>query len=207
VAVHDALGNAGRPRRVHEERQVVGIDGLGTRRQRRLVDPRRSLEQLCPRDRRRSGRLAEHHDALERRQPARAVHGHQLAHDGEIVHRARSLGEDERAGARLREDVGDVVGPETRVDWHQHGADLEHGKRGLDPLGPVEHPERHAITGSDAERDQSARHAVDAGRDLREGPAPTAEAERLARPPAAGGPRDERAERGCLEDGRPASGA
>jgi len=102
--------------------------------------------------------------------------------------------------------VGDVVGPQARVDGDQHGPDVEHGERRLDPLGAVEHPERDPVAGSDAERDQPTRHAVDAGRDLGEGPAPVAEAERLARPPAAGRPPDQRAEGGRLDGGRRAAG-
>src|SRR5262249_17305788 len=74
----------------------------------------------------------------------------QRAHHCEVIDRARACRDYERRRIGLAKDVGSILSTESRVDWHQHGADAHDRKRGVDPLGAVGHPERDLVACSNA---------------------------------------------------------
>ena len=197
VGVHGALGEAGRARRVHQERERVGIHAAARCARAASLTARSALDQRGPRHRGRARLSLRGRPDAELGQPAcRQPARHELAHHTQIVDRSRALGEDQRGAVGLIDDVGDVLGAQARVDGHEHRADLHHRERDLDPLRAVEQPERDLVARADAERDQPARHAIDAGRELGEGLSSSTEGERLASAPAAGRARRQHAKRG-----------
>ena len=202
MAVHRALGEAGGARGVHEKGEVLGIDGVGPRREGRVIDGAAAGEHRAPRDGVRAGLVPEEHDVPELGQPrgrGRDPGRHQLAHHGQVVDGAGALGQDQRRRVRLVGDVRDVLGAQPRVDRHEHRADLHHREGGLDPLGAIEEPERDLVAGADAEGDQPLGRAVDARGEVGEREASPLEAERLARAPAPRRPLGQRAQGLLLE--------
>ena len=192
VALHHALGKAGRPRGVHDVGGAVGIDGgaaarqlgVGDRRRRRAAGPpRRACRAPASPSRitRRSAGAAPHASA-----PARCARrlGQQLLDHRQIVDAVRAVGGDQRRRVRLGDDVRHVAGAEAGVDRHQHRADLGDGEEQEDELRPVAEPQADVIAGRDAGGDQRLGGAVDLVAQLGERPAPPLEPQRLALRPA-----------------------
>ncbi len=80
--------------------------------------------------------------------------------------RSRGVGElaldDQRLGAGVLEDVGDLRLAEVPVDGHEREPGLHRGPVGLDQLGAVRHHDGDRVAGHDAERGEAARGLVHA---------------------------------------------
>ena len=189
VAMEGALGEAGGARGVQDEGALLGIDRVGALGERDVTHPSASFKYLAPADGARGRAVREHDDLAEggaARVGAGAQPRHDLAHHGKVVHRPQPLGEDHGGGVRLAEDIRHVLGAEAGIHGHEHGADLHDREHGVDPLGPVDHPERDLVAGHDAELEQALRGGIDARIEVGKGPAPPLEREGLpgAPPPS-----------------------
>ena len=112
------------------------------------------IEHLAPVGHVGGGPIREHHRVAEARKARirRLAQGrYDFAQHAEVVHRTRAVGEEHRAGVRLREDIGHVLGAEARVHRDEDSADLDDGEHRVDPLGTVDHPEGNLVPRRDAE--------------------------------------------------------
>ena len=144
-----AFGKARRPRGVHEEGEVLGVDRLRARPAPPAL-PHRRPRARAGRPGHRSGRafVAEHDDISELRQPARpAVHGTSLR----VPSRDSRSGRSARPGSAwwrgLLENVGDSRQSQAGVDRDQHGADAPSPRRRSRSLGRLSSHQRDLVAG------------------------------------------------------------
>ena len=106
--------------------------------------------------------------------------GHHLVQHLEVVDRAEMIGDQQRGGARLPEDVGELVGAVARVE--RDDDDPEAGARELRdvPQRTVGQPDAQPVALGEAERGQPGREDVDAREERAERDALVAEGDRLA---------------------------
>ena len=120
VAVHRALGQAGRARRVDDERAGVGVDA-GQARAASVA----SLTAPPPpagRPSRRAGGHGRRPSTTRRRSFGQRASA--SASIARVVHRSGAVDGDEGGRVGLVDGVGDVVGPVAGVQRHGHAADL-----------------------------------------------------------------------------------
>ena len=116
-----------------------------------VVDVRAAGEEPVPGERALGRVAAQHDDRVERR--------HRVAPREQVdVVGVEEVGDGEQQlGVRAVEDVRRFVALEPRVHRHDHAAGAVDAERGDDPLGDVGRPDRDAVAGLDAGRDERAR--------------------------------------------------
>ncbi len=140
VREHDALRPSSRSRGVHQAVHVVA------RRRHRVCDGRSRAHV-------REGRPAV-------RRTGREAHPHQVAVETcrrGVGQRQQRLVADERAGARVLEDVAHLGRGQPPVDRHGDGAQVVGGEERLEELGTVVREQRHDVARTDAAPGQAAR--------------------------------------------------
>ena len=149
VGLHHALGDSGGARREQDVRAVIGAQGGGAPVDLRLAGLGGAAQERRPRLGARGGRTIGHHDGGEVREVRRVVR-----QQGHVVG-AEEIG-DRHQGPRPapRQDGGGLGAFEARVHRHDRGPRLEQAEEGHDPLDAVGGPDRHAVAGLDAGRDQ-----------------------------------------------------
>ena len=137
VGHHDALGGRGRPRRVHDLRQVLGAE-LGPRRE--------PAGLLGLQVRVAAGAVSDRHD--------------DGGEPGEVACGERGFG-DEHADLAFGEDVRAFGSREGHVERDDDGSDARQGEEALDELGPVAQVHGHSVALAHAEPVEEVRRPGD----------------------------------------------
>ncbi len=155
VAERRALRKAGRPARVLDVDRVRRVQRRRSLAYRLERDALGAGQQLVPRG------VVEEDDALEARQVAAHLVDHRR-----VVARLERARRHEHPAPRLADRVRELVRAIGRVDVHEDHADLRRRVLHQRPLGAVRRPHAEPVAGLEAEREQSARGAVDLGVEL-----------------------------------------
>ena len=132
--------------------------------------------------------------------------GDHLVQGLEVVDRAQVVGEEQRGGAGLAEDVAELVSAIAGVERHHHDAQARRRILGDEPARPVGEPDAERIATSQTEGDEAGGEGVHAGQEVGEGDPLGTEHHRLAVAVAGSDGREQIVCGGRLERVRPVHG-